>query len=127
MGRSRKPEAVEDYERAVLEQVRAEASGHHDTIRKLRIVSFESHSNGKGRKRRKSREVQLLVDESAAGGKVTYQIRSGEVRFRKSRRGLQPDQLAMEVLTDLPIEERSADTLLERLLHIRNHAAKSRG
>lgn len=124
MGRSRKPESVDDYERAVLEEVRAEALDHHDAIRRLRIVSFESHSNGKGRKRRKSREIQFLVDESAAGGKVTYQIRSGEVRFRKSKRGLQPDQLAMEVLTDLPVEERSPDTLLERLLTIRKHATR---
>lgn len=124
MGRSRKSESVDDYERAVLEEVRAEALDHHDAIRRLRIVSFESHSNGKGRKRRKSREIQFLVDESAAGGKVTYQIRSGEVRFRKSKRGLQPDQLAMEVLTDLPVEERSPDTLLERLLTIRKHATR---
>lgn len=124
MGRSRKPESVEDYERAVLEEVRAEAMDHHDAIRKLRIVSFESHSNGKGRKRRRSREVQFLVDESAAGGRVTYQIRNGEVRSRKSRRGLQPDQLAMEVLTDLPVVERSPDTLLERLLKIRKHRSQ---
>lgn len=124
MGKGRKPEAVEDYERTVLEEIRAEATSQHDAVRKLRIVSFESHSNGKGRKKRRTREVQFLVDESAAGGKVTYQIRSGEVCFRKSKRGLQPDQLAMEVLTDLPVEERSPDTLLERLLTIRKHSTR---
>ncbi len=124
MGRSRKPESVLDYEQSVLEEVRAEALNEHDSVRKLRVVSFEFHSNGKGRKKRQSREVQFLVDESAAGGKVTYQIKSGEIRSRKSRRGLAPDQLALEVLTDLPINERSPDNLLERLLSIRKHRSK---
>lgn len=124
MGRSRKPESVVDYERSVLEEVRAEALSQQDVVRKLRVVSFESHSNGKGRKKRPSREVQFLVDESAAGGKVTYQIKRGEIRSRKSHRGLAPDQLAMEVLTDLPINERSPDNLLERLLTIRKHRSK---
>ncbi len=120
MGRSRKPESVLDYERSVLEEARAEASGQHDAIRKLRIVSFESHSNGKGRKKRQPREVQFLVDESAAGGRVTYQIKNGEIRSRKSRRGLHPDQLAMEVLSHLPPDMRTSDVLLERLLKIRS-------
>ncbi len=124
MGRSRKPESVLDYEQSVLEEVRAEALNEHDSVRKLRVVSFESHSNGKGRKKRRSREVQFLVDESAAGGKVTYQIKSGEIRSRKSHRGLAPDQLALEVLTDLPINERSPDNLLARLLSIRKHRSK---
>jgi len=75
-------------------------------------------------KKRRSREVQFLVDESAAGGQVTYQIKSGEIRSRKSRRGLAPDQLALEVLTDLPINERSPDNLLARLLSIRKHRSK---
>ncbi len=119
MRKGRKPEAVEDYERSVLDEVRAEASTQHDAIRKLRIVSFESHSNGKGRKKRRGREVHFLIDESAAGGKVTYQIKSGEIRSRKNRRGLQPDQLAMEVLAHLPLEMRTVDTLLERLENIR--------
>lgn len=120
MGRSRKPESVENYERTVLDEVRAEALEEHDVIRKLRIVSFESHSNGKGRKKRHAREVQFLVDESAAGGRVTYQIKRGEIRSRKSRRGLQPDQLAMEVLSHLPPDMRTPDTLLERLLSVRH-------
>lgn len=124
MGRSRKPESVLDYEQSVLEEVRAEALNEHDSVRKLRVVSFESHSNGTGRKKRRSREVQFLVDESAAGGQVTYQIKSGEIRSRKSRRGLAPDQLALEVLTDLPINERSPDNLLARLLSIRKHRSK---
>ena len=51
MGRSRKPESVLDYEQSVLEEVRAEALNEHDSVRKLRVVSFESHSNGKGRKK----------------------------------------------------------------------------
>lgn len=58
----------------------------------------------------------MLIDESAVHGSVAYQIKNGELRPRRSSRGLSPDELAQEVLYQLPKDERTADVLLQRVL-----------
>ena len=125
MARISKAEILEAYEKEVLAENRKENNGTLQLGRKVRLISFESSSNGKNRRRRRhTREVIFIVDASVQGRPVAYQVIDNEIRASRDRRHLYPDQLAMEVLTDLPIDERSPDNLLERLLSIRKHASK---
>lgn len=104
-------EELEDYQKRVLQEELRDAFSILNGTRKLRLVEFVSMKN-----RRRPREVRLLIDESAAHGRVAYQIKEGEIRPRRNSRGLPPDILAKEVLSSLPPEDRTADELLQRIL-----------
>jgi hypothetical protein len=109
-------ESLEEYQQRVLKEEERDAWGQLNNSRKLRFVSFVSTSNGKDRSKRKPREVNLLIDHNVVYGKVAYQVRHGEIRPRRNNSGLSPDELAREVLTNLPDDERTVDTLLQRIL-----------
>lgn len=95
----------------ILQSIRREALLTDPVYNRCRFVTFLSQSAGRGRKRR-PREVQLLViDDNYA-----YQVKNGELKGRRSGIGI--DVLAMEILTDLPNEERSVDALLRRAIKI---------
>lgn len=120
MARQSKSEIIERYQAQVLRDNKKEHNLEQALGRRVRIVSFESRSNGHNRPKRKHRrEVNLIVDYSRKGRTLAYQIVRGEIRSRKDRLGLKPDKLAEEVLTDLPFDERTTDNLLDRLLEIR--------
>ena len=128
MARISRAEILEAYEQDVLRENRKENNGALQLGRKVRLISFESSSNGKNRrKRRHTREVTFIVDASVQGRPVAYQVVDNEIRTSRNRRHLYPDQLAIEVLTDLPVDERSPDNLLERLMMIRKQELKLRG
>ena len=52
----------------------------------------------------------LVVDDSYA-----HTIKDNEIKSRMKRDCIGPDVLAQELLTDLPEDERTVDTLLERI------------
>lgn len=99
-----------DYERDLDKEMRREWQDSDPVLKRCRFVSFVSHSSGRGR-RRKPREVNLLVIDK----KYAYQVIRGEVRPRRNN-SLEPDAIALEILSDLPYEERSAETLLQRAM-----------
>lgn len=125
MARISREEILATYEREVLRENRKENNGALQLGRKVRLISFESSSNGKNRRRRRhAREVTFIVDASVQGRPIAYQVIDNEIRVSRDRRHLFPDQLAIEVLIDLPIDERNPDALLERLTSIRKHASR---
>lgn len=107
-----KNRSLEVYHTQVLLEVRHEALEAHGRLRSLKLVNFESKSNGKGRRHRRRREVTLLVDTSAG---TAYQVVRGEIRPQRSKRAIAPDVLANEALSHLPVDERTTDHLLQRV------------
>lgn len=114
-------ESLEDYQQRVLLENKQEHNLESLLGTPVYIVSFESRSNGKGRpKRRRPREVYLVVCPGVGRKSIAFQVVRGEIRSRKTKWGLNPDQLAQETLVDLPEEDRTRDNLLDRLLQIRS-------
>lgn len=72
-----------------------------------KIVEFVSRSNGHGRRPRRPREVSFFVYD-----KMAYPLINGEIGRRKSG-GSGPDEIADEVLRNLPPEERTVEKLVE--------------
>lgn len=87
--------------------------GRSDPVRRrLKIVTFVSESNGRGRRKRKSRLVELIRDGSTGRA---YTVAEDLILPRRNG-GLRPDVLATEVLTDMPDRmDRTTDVLLARL------------
>lgn len=89
-------------------EIKSESLEYDLVAQRCRIISFESRSSGKGRKRRK-REVEFLVIDK----KNAFTVKNGEVKNKKN--GLVGiDVYAMEILSDMPREERTVELLLER-------------
>ncbi len=105
-------ESLETYQKRVLFEIQNEAFEAHGRMTTLKLVSFVSHSQGRGKNRRRGRDVTLLVDHNAPKS-VAYQVVRGEIRPQRKGRGIPPDILAMEVLSHLPQDEQTPDRLLE--------------
>lgn len=95
----------------ILSEIQLEALSTDPVYQRCRVVTFLSQSAGRGRKRN-PREVQLLIID----GKYTYQFKDGEVKSRRDKVPI--DIIAMEILTDLPMEERIVEKLLERAMKV---------
>lgn len=120
-----KKESLEDYHKRVLLENKQEHNLESLLKTPAYIVSFESRSNGKNRpKRRRSREVYLVVCPGVGRKSIAFQVVRGEIRSRKKHGGLNPDQLAQEALAYLPEEDRTRDNLLDVLLQIRSEKEK---
>lgn len=101
-------DAYEEYKRQALKENEAEVRGDDPVRQRCRLVSFTSHSAGRGRKRRARGVELLIVDETYA-----YVIKNHEVRPRKNNDYIKIDVLANEILGHLPPEERTVDKLIE--------------
>lgn len=98
-----------------LARVARELLANDTVARRCRLISFRSRSNGRWRKPRHLRYVDLLVVDSDHA----YVVKDGEIKPRRKRGDhSQPDQLAAEILENLPEDERTADALLQRVLAI---------
>lgn len=102
---------LESYQNQVAQEIKDEADKDNPVQQRLRKVSFISHSNGRGRGKRKAREVDLLVVDDM----YAHLISRGEIRRRRNRDYVEIDVLANEILNFLPLEERTPDRLLEML------------
>jgi len=102
---------LREYYRALRQDLEEEAKRDDPVHQRCRYVSFVSTSAGVGRKRR-PREVNLLVVDN----KYAYQVIRGEIRSRVKGNHIAPDVLAVEVLSDVDKEERSAELLLSRAI-----------
>jgi hypothetical protein len=98
----------------ILEEIRKEWLRDDPVAQRCRLVSFSSHSNGRGRRKRRIREVCLLVVDK----RFSFQVKDNEIKPRKRKNHSQPDQLAMEILSDMPEDERTMDNLLKRVMAI---------
>lgn len=101
-------------ELSILAEMEKEYLSGDPVHQRCRVVRFLSESSGSGR-RRQPREVHLLIVDN----KYAHQIIKGEIRGRRDKTPL--DVLALEILTDVPYEERSVDMLLRRALKINLH------
>ena len=100
-----------DYEENVLNEIREELRDNDPVLQRCRFVSFLSRSAGRGRKR-KAREVNLLVIDN----RYAFQVVRGEVKSRRTNNYMEPDMVALEILRDIPYEERSTEMLLKRAM-----------
>lgn len=94
-------------EQLIINEIQKEILDNDPVYKRCRLVTFLSESSGRGKKR-KPREVQLLIIDE----KYAYQIVNGEIKGRRDKTA--PDILALEILTHLPSEERTAETLLTK-------------
>jgi hypothetical protein len=105
----------EEYCQDVLLEVKKEFREHDPVAQRCKYISFVSESNGRRRKKRRVREVSFLIVD----GRSVYQIINGELKpkFKNKRRvswASSPDRLAEEILTDVPLNERTPDMLIAR-------------
>ena len=114
---------MKDWQIAVLEEVRLEMERDDPFSKRVKYVEFRSHSNGRGRCRRRwPRDVALLVVDQAA-----FQVIRSEIKPRR-KRGPTPaiDSLAAEILTDLPWDKRTIDAFLARAITKARTKAKTK-
>lgn len=102
-----------EYLNEIIQESAREMIENYPIPKEIRVASFTSISNGRGRLSRRPREVKLLKV-----GRTTYQIKQGEVISRKGG-GIKPDVMAKEVLYFLHDDEQTPERLLE-LLRIRD-------
>lgn len=107
---------IADYQKMARDEIIRDEINTFPSPRKLRLVSFVSHSNGRNRSKRRAREVNFLVVSSPIHDTITYPIIHGEIRPTRKRSAPNPDELANEILFYLPPDERTAEMLLERTL-----------
>jgi len=100
-----------DYEANIVNEIRREVRDDNPVLQRCRFVSFVSRSAGRGRKR-KPREVNFLIIDN----RYAFQVIRGEVKARRRNNFLEPDMVALEVLRDIPYEERSTEILLKRAM-----------
>lgn len=103
------PGEQDEYRQETLRSIREEVIRDLPIYDRVRFISFISYSNGRGRRRREGRQVELLVIDNT----YAYVVDHWEVRARKHHDHLAIDVLANEVLSHLPSEERTVDKLLE--------------
>lgn len=101
---------ITEHQISVIQKVRQEAERENPVKQRCQLVSFISHSAGRGRKR-KSREVNLLVVDNT----YAFVVENHQVMRRKNKDYIQIDVLANEVLGTLPQDERTVDRLLQIL------------
>lgn len=106
------PEDYKEYKRQAIEESKREAEENNPIRQRLQLKSFVSRSSGRGRRKRKPREVNLLVVD----GEYAHVIKHGEIKPRKNGRYIQVDALAEEILSPfLPKEDRTPENLLKLL------------
>jgi len=90
-----------------------EARENDPVFLRCKVVEYKSTSSGRGRTPRAPRHVQLLVVDNT----FAFVVRDGEVKPRKTKTWhSQPDELAYEIMTDLPEDERTSEMLLMRAM-----------
>ena len=97
-----------DYYEDTYSEIKKEVNEGNLVNRRCKVVSFISRSSGRGRKRRERHVELFVVDNSYA-----HRVLDNEIRPRKDREHVAIDILAMEILKDLPWDERTPQKLLE--------------
>ena len=101
---------LKEYKQSVLTEVQKEARENDPLLQRCYLVSFVSHSGGRGRKRQE-RQVELLVIDNS----YAHIVVDGEVQPRKGNEHIAIDVFANEVLVNLPEDQRTVDNLLNLL------------
>lgn len=99
------------YKENIGNGIKKEIRDSDPVLQRCRFVSFVSRSAGRRRKR-KDREINLLLVDN----KYAFQVIRGEIKPRKRNNFVEPDVLALEILSDLPYEERSVEILIQRVM-----------
>lgn len=111
----------EEYLEGLLTETQDELLANNPDIYRVFYTEFTSRSRGRKKRGRnhgdkvprRDRDVGFLNYVVKKGKTISFQVVNGDVRSRKNSFDLQPDQIAIEVLTHLPEEERDVDTLVE--------------